>query len=101
MNNTQESDFTRLLELAEAVDVALMIRIAQRVLEARRKHPEFAFGPRDGFQFVKSEMLEFEAQAMLVHRFLKVFDAERKHKSNEEALDLIATLIRWIKCEFE
>jgi hypothetical protein len=45
-------------------------------------------------------MLEFEAQAMLVHRTGTMFDPERKMRSDVEAIDVIVTLIRWIGCEF-
>lgn len=97
----EESDFNRLRELADAVGVKLFIRIAQAVCRARQEHPVFGHGPDDAMKQVKAEMLEWEAQASLVQRPGIRLDADRKKKSNDEAFDVIATLIRWIGSEFD
>ena len=96
-----EEDFNRLRELADAVGVILFIRIAQAVCQARKKHPMFGHGPEDAMKQVRAEMLEWEAQASLVQRPGVLLDLERKKKSDAEALDVIATLIRWVNTEFD
>lgn len=99
--HAEEADFNRLRELADAVGVGLFIRIAQAVCRARQEHPVFGYGPEDAMKQVKAEMLEWEAQASLVQRPGELLDMSRKMKSNEEAFDVIATLIRWIGSEFD
>ena len=97
---TRENDFTRLCELAETVGVQIMIRVAREVLRARQMHPELGCCPSEALKYIKSEMLGFEAQAMLAQRQGVLLDGERKSRSDEEALHVIAVLMRWIRCEF-
>lgn len=101
LSGVEEDDFNRLRELADAVGVKLFIRIAQAVCRARQEHPVFGYGPDDAMKQVKAEMLEWEAQASLVHRPGILLDADRKKKSDDEAFDVIATLVRWIGSEFD
>ena len=90
----------RALELADAVDLDVIVLICKAVLEARQKHEELGACPAEAYTYVQSELMEYTAQAMLVQRSGVRFDPERKGKSDLEALHAIAVLIRWIRCEF-
>ena len=102
MSSTNYTRLCRTLELAEAVGLETVEAICKAVLEARREHAVFGCNADDAVKQVKSEMLEWEAQAMLVMHPVHPFtvDATRKTKSDDEAYDVIATLIRWILGEF-
>jgi hypothetical protein len=93
-------DVTQLLELSDLVGIRMMIDIADAVLVARKKHQTLGFGAKDALTTIRSEMLEFESQAMLVETQACKHNSRRKQSADREALDVIATLVRWIAGEF-
>lgn len=58
---------------------------------AREKHPQFARDAEHARRVVLSEMLEWQAQAMLAED-----SAKRRNKAEAEALDVIVVLLRWL-----
>jgi hypothetical protein len=69
--------------------------IAPRLASAREKHPLFASSSEHAVRVVRSEMLEWEAQAMLAGD-----SPARLRKAEAEALDVIVVLLRWLAREY-
>ncbi len=80
---------------------ALLVNIKQAVLEARTKHKHLGNSLAQAIQAVKSEMLEWEAQAILVQNPDGRINATRQEKAFHESLDVIATLIRFMLCDYQ
>lgn len=70
-------------------DIAQMI--AERLNEARKKHPVFAIGPWHALGVIGAEYKEFEHAVLY----------ENGARQIDEALNLIATAIRFINDEYE
>ncbi len=100
-SRTPEEDHARLRELADTVGRDLLIRIAQAVCAARRKHPQFASCFKEGMHAVESEFYEFKAQAILGQKENGALRQNRVDKSEAELLDLIATGMRQLNREWD
>ena len=100
MRYANHTQMCRMLELADAVGLEMVERICKAVLEARRKHPEFASCYQEGMHTVESEFYEFKAQAMLAQRPDGTLRHGRVQKSEAELMDLIATGIRMLCREY-
>jgi hypothetical protein len=79
-------------------DLQLLKTILERLEEARKRHPVFAQGHEKAVRVIKSEMLEWEAQAILVESSIH---AERISKADNEALDVITVLMRYLHKEYK
>lgn len=89
-----------LSEACEAIGRDTVIRLAQEITSARRKYPGFAFCHREAVDVVKSEALEWEAQAIRVVTPVG-FNSERRDKAESEAWHLATTALRYIRREYE
>ena len=81
---------------------AILRTISDAVTSAREKHPRFAGDFESAFRAVKSEHLEWEAQAMLVHRdgaCIRI-NMKRLEKAESESYDCIVTQIRFLLREY-
>ena len=92
----------RLCELADLVGVPLMTRIAEAVCKARKAHPEWGErGYAHAVKVVRSEMMEWEAQASLVDENGRGREnPDRLARAEAEALDVIVTLIRYLCADY-
>ena len=84
-------DMATLTELAGAVGVPMLIKVARAVLRGERDHPVFADSFSGAVTEVKSELLEWESKAIV----------GRREDSEAEALDSIAVLFRFIRRDYE
>lgn len=98
---TKQEQLARLGELAEQVGIPLFIRIAQVVCIARQKHPDWHKSHEYAVRIVKSEMLEWESQAMLVEQSSGRVDPARVLKTETESLHVIGTLIRYLSGDYK
>lgn len=85
----------RILELADAVGFDTLIDFAEGLLKARQAHPEFAESFDDGLKVVKSEMLEWESQAMLCKTGAGMICARRLQKTLSEGRDVQIVIARF------
>jgi hypothetical protein len=90
----------RMEELVSVIGEETFIRIAKAVGEARNKYPCFGVRHQEAFGVVKSEMLEWEAQAILIECGGNS-GPQRAEKADREALDVIASLIRYLNKDYE
>ena len=93
-------DAARLQEIVAAIGMPLLVRLAQAMTTARRKHPHFAVHHVEAACVVKSEALEWESQAMMVIRPDGTINQGRLERSEEESLHLMATLGRYLNREY-
>lgn len=70
---------------------AIMQAIALRLEEAREKHPVYAEGPYHALGVVGSEFRELE----------KAVEHETESRQKDEALDVIATSVRFLGEEYK
>lgn len=90
-------------ELQDACDSIgrdAIIRLAQELSNARRKYPGFALHHAEAVDVVESEFLEWKAQAMRVDT-PRGFNADRRHKAEGEAFQLMTTALRYVRREYE
>lgn len=66
---------------------AVILAIAQRLSEARRKHPVFAQNSQDGCSVIRQEMWELDDA---------ICDKEGEDRERDEALDVAVTAIRFV-----
>lgn len=88
-----------LQEACEAIGRDTVIRLAQELTRARRQHPSFASDHEHAMKGVKSEMLEWEAQAMLVESSQGI-SPKRFERSESEGYHVITTMLRYLKREY-
>jgi predicted subunit of tRNA(5-methylaminomethyl-2-thiouridylate) methyltransferase len=74
-------------------DLEIFKKINDALEDARAKHPLFSDGRERAFAAVKSEMLEWESQALMVQAGIP----GKWHRAEEEAYHVIVTLIRYIR----
>ena len=96
-------ELSRLLDLADLVGIPLIIRIAEAVCKARKAHPEWGErGYSYAVKVVRSEMLEWEAQASLVDDNGRGREnPDRLARAEAEAMDVIVTLIRYLCADYK
>lgn len=70
--------------------VELVQAIAQRLDEAREKHPVYAWGKYQTLEVIRGELLELE----------HAVKHETLERARDEALDVIATVIRFLNGEY-
>lgn len=70
---------------------AIMQAIALRLEEAREKHPAYAEGPYHALGVVGSEIRELE----------KAVERETESRQKDEALDVVATAVRFLGEEYK
>ncbi|MDL2315464.1 hypothetical protein LJC59_00075 [Desulfovibrio sp. OttesenSCG-928-A18] len=90
----------QIAEITEAIGRDTLINLAQHVTMARRMHPTFATNHEEAMRVVKSEMLEWEAQALLTARPNKSINPNRRDKADREGYQVMATLVRYIEREY-
>lgn len=88
---TEAEQLARLTELAPAVGVDLMLRIAAAIAAAPGKHPSFARDYDDAVRQVAGELLEWGAKAIV----------RRREDAEDEAFDGIAVFARFIRRDYE
>ena len=96
----EDTEQTRLAKIAETIGLDVLTDLADAVRVARSRHPVFAAHHNEAACAVKSEALEWEAQAMMVIRPDGTTNQGRLARSEEEALHLMATLVRYRKREY-
>ena len=69
--------------------------IAPALRAAREKHPRFARDAEHAGKVVLSEMLEWQAQAVLADD-----SANRRKKAEAEAIDVIVVMLRWLAKDY-
>lgn len=94
--HTEQDRLIRQGELADILGLEMLGKIVTALSASRKKYPEFAVDSTDAFDVVKSEMLEWESQAM---RIVMLGDAKQA-RADEEALHVICVLIRWLNREY-
>lgn len=87
-------------EACEVIGRDAVIRLAQELVSARRKHPGFALNHAEAVDVVESEFLEWKAQAMRANT-PKGLQTERRDKAETEAFHLITTALRYVRREYE
>ena len=68
----------------------IAVRIAQRLIHARQKHPTFAVGRFHALGEMNKEFVEFQ----------KAVEDESPERQDEEALDCTAVTFRWLGGEY-
>ena len=98
---SKEENQALLAQLAEVAGVEVLIKLAQNLATSRRAHPVFAHGLEHAVKVCRSEMLEWESQAMLCVEPNGTVNEARLKKCTNEGYHVVATLVRMLNREYE
>lgn len=91
----KKADFNKMLEIwgngNELLGYSLFYAVTMRLYHARVKHPKFANSEIHSFDVIKSELDELEY----------AIKSETENRQFDEALDVIATALRFANKEYK
>lgn len=91
---------TPLQEACDAIGRNVIIKLAQEMTSARRKHPVFAVDHEEAVDVVESEFLEFKAQAMRAGKLASRLDEDKRARAESEAWHVAVTALRYVGREY-